>query len=663
MIKEAWGFIIHSPLKIALVICIVLPAIFAGLFLGSLFDPFGESSNLKAAVINHDKTVEFNDKDIHIGKTMVEELKDVDDMTFVETDESEAEEGLRSGKYAMVVTIPENFSKNAASLLDEDPQKMKLEIETNPATNYLVSNIADNASKEIKAKVTKQVNKKYAEAMFDAMDDMEDGLKTAKEKSEKLSDGVDKLKDGQSNLSEGYENLAEGHQSLSDGVSSLNSGIGKLSTGVGKLDTGTVSLYEGTQKLKSGSDNLKNGVSSLSEGIGNLESHLPSSDSIKSLQGGLEGMKSAMSAKSEDGTVVLSPAQAAQYEKLISGASQALDGYDSVRSATDKLQSGANKLESGVSTLEKNTKKLESGANSLKSGVSTLKKNTEKLKDGGEKLKTGVDNLGDGVDNLGDGVDSLGDGVGNMSSGVEKLQTKLSDGIDTADENLGNVSKATYNQAGTPVKLSTDEVVSVDNLGTSLAAFFLSIGAWMCAMVFCMMYPISGRKPERGIRSWAENAVVFVPVAIVGGLALLPLMNLFLNISPVDYPATLGVTALAALAFMSIIYFLNIAVGKPAMAVVLALLALQLACAGGIFPTVMQSDFYQALSPWLPMTYSVEALRSTIAAGGDILVPILVLVGVAVLFNVLSIIVHIVKGKKASKQVDVSARLAAMGVS
>ena len=48
-------------------------------------------------------------------------------------------QGLKDGSYYMIITIPENFSSNATTLMDKHPKKMELRYTTNPGTNYIAS--------------------------------------------------------------------------------------------------------------------------------------------------------------------------------------------------------------------------------------------------------------------------------------------------------------------------------------------------------------------------------------------------------------------------------------------------------------------------------------------------------------------------------------------
>ena len=129
MIKDEWKSLLRNKLMLIVVIAIiVIPIIYAGLFLKSMWDPYGSVDNLPVAVVNEDKPVEYNGKTLSIGKDMADELKDNDSMAFNIVDSKTAEDGLANGTYYMVITIPEDFSANAATVMDDNPKQMELSI-------------------------------------------------------------------------------------------------------------------------------------------------------------------------------------------------------------------------------------------------------------------------------------------------------------------------------------------------------------------------------------------------------------------------------------------------------------------------------------------------------------------------------------------------------
>ncbi len=286
MIKQEWKNIFHNTwIKIVLVALIAIPSIYTVVFLGSMWDPYGNSGDLPVAVVNEDKAVVYNDKNLNVGKELVNKLKDNDSLDFHFVSQKKAMSGLKDGDYYMVITIPSNFSKNATTLLDKEPQKMILKYTTNPGTNYVASKMDDSAIAKIKAEVSSSVTKTYAETIFTSIGTMSDGFAEASDGTQQLSDGMSQLKDGNKTISDnlkvlasssltfkdGTNTLTKGLKDYTDGVSQLASGAKTLSNGLNQYTAGVSQALAGTTQLVGNNDTLNNGVSALGAGLASAQ--------------------------------------------------------------------------------------------------------------------------------------------------------------------------------------------------------------------------------------------------------------------------------------------------------------------------------------------------------------------------------------------------------
>ena len=110
MIKNEWKSLLKNKILVVVVLAIiVIPVIYAGLFLKSMWDPYGNLKDLPVAVVNQDEPVKYEGKTLNIGKDMQDALKNNDSLDFHFVDSETAEQGLRDGTYYMVITIPGNF--------------------------------------------------------------------------------------------------------------------------------------------------------------------------------------------------------------------------------------------------------------------------------------------------------------------------------------------------------------------------------------------------------------------------------------------------------------------------------------------------------------------------------------------------------------------------
>ena len=197
MLKSELKSLWKNKLLIVIVLAIILiPSIYAGLFLSSMWDPYGDLEYLPVAVVNKDKPVTYQGKELAVGDTLAENLEENDSMAFNLVDEDVAMKGLKNGTYYMVITIPEDFSKNATTVMDEEPVQMKLEYTTNPGKNYISMKLGESAMKTIQSNITEQVTRTYTENVFDSLTDIESGFCDATDGTQDMLDGEEKLAEG-----------------------------------------------------------------------------------------------------------------------------------------------------------------------------------------------------------------------------------------------------------------------------------------------------------------------------------------------------------------------------------------------------------------------------------------------------------------------------------
>ena len=279
MIKAEWKNIAKSAwLKIVLCAIMIIPMIYACVFLGSMWDPYGKTDQLPVAVVNNDKEVEYNGSTMDVGKQLSDKLAKNDSMDFNIVSSTKAKKGLKDGKYYMVITIPENFSKNATTLLDDNPQTMMLTYTTNPQTNYIATKMDDSAMAKIKAEISSTVTKNYSKILFKNVKTLSKGFNTAADGSQKLSDGVSAASEGNKTITENLNILAssalvfnDGADSLVKGLSAYTEGVSTAKAGTQQLDNNSATLNNGAAQLKSGSSQLLSAVKAaekqLSDGL------------------------------------------------------------------------------------------------------------------------------------------------------------------------------------------------------------------------------------------------------------------------------------------------------------------------------------------------------------------------------------------------------------
>lgn len=365
MIKAEWKNIAKSTwLKIVLCAIMIIPMIYACVFLGSMWDPYGNTDQLPVAVVNNDKEVEYNDSTMDIGKQLSDKLAKNDSMDFNIVSSSKAQKGLKDGKYYMIITIPENFSKNATTLLDDDPQTMMLTYTTNPQTNYIATKMDDSAMAKVKAEISSTVTKTYSKILFKNVKTLSKGFKTAADGSQKLNDGVNTAKDGNATITENLNTLAssalvfnDGADSLVKGLSAYTEGVSTAKAGAQQLDNNSATLNNGAAQLKAGSSQLLSAVQAAEKQLG---------DGINASAGQLN-------------TLTSSNKQMEESSKQLSAALTKIQGAINSNNLVENDAQAAKKVDGMISTLSTTISTMNNNAAQLNQLAAAEKKQAEQL--------------------------------------------------------------------------------------------------------------------------------------------------------------------------------------------------------------------------------------------------------------------------------------------
>lgn len=380
-------------------------------------------------------------------------------------------------------------------------------------------------------------------------------------------------------------------------------------------DAAHPTLYDGITQLAAGSSSLNSGLGTLSSGASQIAAGTSSAAS---------GSASLSSGASQ---------LAANMPTLASGASQIATGTSSAASGSASLSSGASQLATGNATLASGANQLATGTNSAVSGSSTLS-------DGALRLSAAFSPLQDGITQLANGISSAKQGVSDSLADAN-IQIKPLDGLDT--------------YASAPLKLQSSSVYSVPNYGTGFAPYFISISLWAGALMMIAGLQLGKGKPANPtqMRRFAMMRVAFYYVmAFLQGLALSIVLPLTLHIQVQSMPLYMLTNILIAITFVSIILFCVTTFGIVGSFLSVILMVLQLTSSAGTFPLETTPAFFRAISPLLPMTYSVRLLREVISgfhsnyAGYDVAYLLILLL---VLFALIVIVTHIQTSRRISE--------------
>ena len=396
MFKE-WKAIFKKPTFIIVMIGIsLIPALYNIIFLSSMWDPYGQLSDLPVAVVNNDKEASYNGNSMSIGKDMVSNLKENKTLDFHFVDEEEGKKGLENGDYYMVVTLPSDLSEKAASILTNHPEQMQIDYQTSSGHSFIASKMSDSAMTQLKQNVSTNVTETYTKALFNKMVDLKDGMSQAASGSEKLTDGANQLVAGSQTLTTNLHSLADssltfsnGTEQFTKGLSSYVSGVEQLHLGLGNFNSGLVT-YTGA-------------VSQLDSGLGQLSSKSP---------------------------------------ELVRGINQLYTGVESYTGGVSQLNAGLNQFSSGVSAYTNGVGNLATGANQLSNQSATLRMGVEQLSEGIQQLSSKLDASSgkkDQINQLSSGLNQLNKAIQNIDVGdTKQLDSVLSSIVSLSNQMLAS---------------------------------------------------------------------------------------------------------------------------------------------------------------------------------------------------------------------------------
>ena len=643
MVRAEWQHLCKNKiLLLSMAVISFIPIMYSGFFLGSIWDPYGQVKNLPVAFVNEDKGAQLNGQTVNIGQSVEQKLKNNHDLGWEFVNKQQADDGVNSGHFYAVVTVPTDFSAKAASITTAQPQRAVIRYTTTPAKNYIGSLVSNQAAEKVKTSVAEQITQAYAKGVLENVDKLGDGLETAAGGASTLHGGLMQLRAGAQTYTGGVRQLAVNQRAMANGLARLGDGSRQLQAGLGQLSNGLPSesqvaqLTNGMKQLQAGLNQLNTSVYNPSPTLVNQQSKVQSEaqDLAQTMQtaaadltaaGGTLQSLGANAANSGGSTTITLPqisqlSQALNKTQTISVQAAAL--LKDLQILTKSLSTQQAQLQTGVSTLNNGVNQLApkaitalNGYNNLRTANNQLLAGSTSLTNGLAQAQTSSQQLANGARLLDSRSSILTNGASQLAGGADTLATKLADA--SRQLKIQPTGEATQQQIASPVKSETTKQGDVPNYGYALAPYVLSLSLFVGAIALNIIYPIRKTfvEQENAFRWWLAKASVTGMAAFVQATILMLIMVYCLGLVP-DHPVNfIGAIYLTSFVYMSIVSLLVIVLDNPGRFLAMVLLVLQLGSSEGTFPIQTANDFFQAVNPLVPMTYSIRALRQAISGG------------------------------------------------
>jgi putative membrane protein len=571
---------------------LLIPALYAFIYLASVWDPAARTSLLPAAIVNLDAGVEYRGQRAQVGAELAASLQAKHTFGFhIYTDEQVARKAVREGSAVLALIIPRDFSANAVPGLQAGAGR--LIIYTSEGNNYTAAGMARRFAAELGHQVNETLNEKRWELVLTTAAGSQRSVRSLKE-------GVAQLRAGSHELDAGLVQAETGTRALSDGARKLGDATGQLTSGLKQAGAG-VRTMDAKRPAASELSALKQGSRTLAEG------HVELGRGLEQLQGGAQRLTDgARQMRDETQDILFIGEKVAKAaDTLGDGGEQLVTGLQRARSAQAQLTDGATKLNGAVG-------KLTEGVTILGDNIHTL---ATKLPEDGK------------LDEFRNGMNTFAQSTLALKGGVEKLHAgsaRLAVGLDLLDASLPSDTPSLEGSArglADSVEPVVEVVAPVANNGTGFAPNFVPVALWLGAVMMAFIFHLR-RLPESA-RGASRIAQVLGKLTLLSGLVVLQativllMLTLLLSVSVPNLAAFWLTLSLASVTFLLIILALTRAFGDVGKALALVFLILQLSSSGGILPVELSGDLFRGLSPWLPFTWVVRAFRASLFGAYD----------------------------------------------
>ena len=636
---------------------IFLPSMYAWPNILSSWDPYGHTNNIKVAVTSEDEGATVDGKDLNLGKSLVNGLKNNKnlDWQFV-SNKQEAEDGVRIGEYYASIVVPKNFSQDMTSVSRTEPQRATIEYTVNEKINAISPKITNNGASAIANNISKNfvetANGIIFEKLHEAGIKFEENLPSI----EKAKQEIFKLNDNFSTYEQAVSELIAKVEYGSNVLNNVQNTLPEIDRVIMIADKDgiTINNIQGfNERLLPIINNHLNVVEEVSKEANVIAKEIQQkpdkTEEIKARQKALDSRLQASGERLQfvknifeyfnnlsnerlfnsqlDRVTILSN-DITVIKEVNNNIYNKMDHYDEIADTVKEEFVNKSARVNEVS-LNMNSKLNVEVAPLISQVLSKAEVNIDKVsgiiaRAQGE-LPVVERKLSETEVKISNAYGKLLSLQAQMPSAKSKIQ-KLTDEIKKIDNGIDknqlfNLLKVNYKQQAeffaNPVKLQENKLYHIENYGSAMTPFYTVLSIWVGSLLMSSLLTTKVEDEEKKYKPYQKyfgRGLLFVIISLFQTL-IITLGDMYVLGTQANSPYRFVLYALLiSLLFSSIIYTIVCILGNVGKAVCIVLLVLQLGSSGGTFPIQMTSEFFQTLYPKVPFTYSIGLLRE--AVGG-----------------------------------------------
>ena len=640
---------------------IFLPSMYAWPNILSSWDPYGHTNNIKVAVTSEDTGATVDGKELNLGNSLVEGLKNNKnlDWQFVSNKE-EAENGVRIGDYYASIVVPKNFSQDMTSVSRTEPQRATIEYTVNEKINAISPKITNSGASAIANNISKNfvetANGIIFEKLHEAGIKFEENLPSIEKAKEEIFKLNDNFSTYESTLSELIEKVEYGYNILNNVQNTLPE-IDRVATNsimIADKAGITINNIQGfNERLLPIINSHLNVVEEVSKEANVIAKELQKkpdkTEEIKARQKALDSRLQASTERLQLVKNIFEYFNKLSNERLFNNQLERVttlsndimaikEVNNSIYNKMDHYDEIADTVKEEFVNKSARINEVSSNMNSklnvevaplISQVLSKAEVNIDKVSGiiaGAQGELPAVERkLSETEVKISNAYGKLLSLQAQMPSAKSKIQ-KLTDEIKKAESGIDknqlfNLLKVDYKQQAeffaNPVKLQENKLYHIENYGSAMTPFYTVLSIWVGSLLMSSLLTTKVEDEENKYKPYQKyfgRGLLFVIISLFQTL-IITLGDMYVLGTQVTSPYRFVLYALLiSLLFSSIIYTIVCILGNVGKAVCIVLLVLQLGSSGGTFPIQMTSEFFQALYPKVPFTYSIGLLRE--AVGG-----------------------------------------------
>ena len=640
---------------------IFLPSMYAWPNILSSWDPYGHTNNIKVAVTSEDTGATVDGKELNLGNSLVEGLKNNKnlDWQFVSNKE-EAEKGVRIGDYYASIVVPKNFSQDMTSVSRTEPQRATIEYTVNEKINAISPKITNSGASAIANNISKNfvetANGIIFERLHEAGIKFEENLPSIEKAKEEIFKLNDNFSTYESTLSELIGKVEYGYNILNNVQNTLPE-IDRVATNsimIADKAGITINNIQGfNERLLPIINNHLNVVEEVSKEANIIAKELQQkpdkTEEIKARQKALDNRLQASTERLQLVKNIFEYFNKLSNERLFNNqlerVTTLLNDITTIKEVNNNIYNKMDHYDEIADTVKEEFVNKSARVNEVSSNMNS-KLNVEVaplISQVLSKAEVNIDKvsgiiagaqgelpaverkLSETEVKISNAYGKLLSLQAQMPSVKSKIQ-KLTDEIKKADSGINknqlfNLLKVDYKQQAeffaNPVKLQENKLYHIENYGSAMTPFYTVLSIWVGSLLMSSLLTTKVEDEEKKYKPYQKyfgRGLLFVIISLFQTL-IITLGDMYVLGTQATSPYRFVIYALLiSLLFSSIIYTIVCILGNVGKAVCIVLLVLQLGSSGGTFPIQMTSEFFQALYPKVPFTYSIGLLRE--AVGG-----------------------------------------------